>query len=232
MKIFAKISWLFATIIIFICIALTIFTYYFIPKPYSVKLSVWILRLSIFFTTEVEGKEDPNAQMMLFNHESDLDIAVIESVTNKDLAWVAKKELFDIPFFGLALKIAQDIPVERESKTSLVKLLRASKDRLDKGRVISMFPEGTRSTKGKMLPFKSGAKLVADKYKLCVQPMVLIQTSKYYNIKKFYYKPGRIKVIYLDSFIADKNDTEWLKELRVKMQKVYDDELANNPRHR
>lgn len=95
-----------------------------------------------------------------------------------------------------------------------------------------MFPEGTRSTKGKMLPFKSGAKIIADKYNLHVQPVVLMQTSKYYDIKKFYYKPGRVKVIFMDSFVAKKEDENWLKDLRVKMQKVYDDELANNPSHR
>ena len=95
-----------------------------------------------------------------------------------------------------------------------------------------MFPEGTRSSKGKMLPFKSGAKMVADKFKLRVQPIVFIQTAKYYNVKEFYYKPGRIKVIFMDSFVADRSDKDWLNNLRIKMQKVYDDELANNPSHR
>jgi 1-acyl-sn-glycerol-3-phosphate acyltransferase len=180
----------------------------------------------------VEGKEDPQAQMFLLNHQSDLDICIMETLSSRDLTWVAKKELFDIPFFGLSLKLPEDISIQRDSKTSLIKFLRDAKDRLDKERVITMFPEGTRSTKGKLLPFKSGAKSVADKYKLCVQPIVLMQTASYYNIKKFYYKPGRIKVIYMDSFIADKNDKEWLKDLRVKMQRVYDDELANNPSHR
>lgn len=83
-----------------------------------------------------------------------------------------------------------------------------------------------------MLPFKSGAKMLADKYKLKVQPIILMQTAKYYNIKNFYYKPGRIKVIFMEPFIADRSDKEWLNELRVKMQKVYDDELANNTSHR
>lgn len=232
MKIFAQISWLFATIIIFASLTLMILTFKILPKPYSRKMSAWIIRLSTFFTIEIEGKEDPEAQMFLLNHQSDLDIAVIETITNKDLAWVAKKELFEIPFFGLALKLPQDIAVERESKTALVKLLKDAKRVIDVKRVITMFPEGTRSSRGKMLPFKAGAKIVADKYKLRVQPIVLMQTAKYYNVKKFYYKPGRIKVIYLDSFIADKNNNEWLNELRVKMQKVYDNELANNPRHR
>jgi len=232
MKIFAHISWLYTTIIIFISLALMIILFYLVPKPYSRKIAAWIIRLSTFYSVEIEGKQDPNAQMFLMNHQSDLDIEIIETITNDDLAWVAKKELFEVPFFGLALKLPNDIAVERESKTSLIKLLKDAKQRLDEGRIITMFPEGTRSTKGKMLPFKSGAKIIADKYKLCVQPVVLMQTAKYFNTKKFYAKPGKIKVIFLESFIADKEDKDWLKNLRIKMQKVYDDELANNPSHR
>lgn len=232
MKIFVKISWLFATIIIFSSLVLMIVLYYLVPRPYARKISAWLIRLSIFFTVEIEGKEDKNAQMFLVNHQSDLDICIMETVTKKDLTWVAKQELFEIPFFGLALKLPKDIAVTRESKTSLLKLLKDAKDRLDKGRVITMFPEGTRSTKSKMLPFKSGAKMVADKYELCVQPVVIMQSAKYYNVKEFYYKPGRIKVIYLDSFIAKREDKNWLNNLRVEMQKVYDDELSNNPNHR
>jgi 1-acyl-sn-glycerol-3-phosphate acyltransferase len=83
-----------------------------------------------------------------------------------------------------------------------------------------------------MLPFKSGAKVVADMYKLRVQPVVLIQTAKYYNIKKFFYMPGTIKVVFLESFIADKEDTNWLNELKDTMQEVYNNELANNPSNR
>ncbi|QHG91652.1 1-acyl-sn-glycerol-3-phosphate acyltransferase [Sulfurimonas sp. CVO] len=232
MKIFAHISWLFATIIIAVSLTIMILTFHILPRPYSRKFSAWLIRISIFFTVEVKGKEDPKAQMFLLNHQSDLDIVVMETITSRDLTWVAKKELFDMPFFGLILKMPQDIAVERESKTSLIKLLKDAKRVLKTNRVITMFPEGTRSTKDKMLPFKSGAKIVADANRLRVQPVVLIQTSKYYNIKNFYYKPGRIKAIYMESFVADKNDENWLKDLREKMQKVYDNELANNPSHR
>jgi len=232
MKIFAQIKWLIATIIIFTSLVLMIVLYPVVPRPYARKTSAWFMRILTFFSTEVEGKEDPSTQMYLINHQSDIDIAIMETISKKDLSWVAKKELFDVPFFGLAMSLPEDIPIERQSKTSLLRLLKNAKDRLNKGRVITMFPEGTRSQNGLMLPFKNGAKVVADKYQLKVQPVVLIQTAKYYNIKKFFYDPGTIKVIFLDSFIADKEDKEWLKELRIKMQKVYDDELANNPSHR
>ena len=232
MKIFATISWFLATIIIFICLTLSIILYPILPRPWPRKISAWLIRLTTFFSVEAQGEEDPSAQMYLINHQSDLDIGVMETVSKKDLSWVAKKELFDVPFFGLAMSLPEDIPIERQNKTSLVKLIKNAKNRLNKGRVITIFPEGTRSKTGRMLPFKNGAKVVADKYQLKVQPIVLMETAKYYDIKRFYYKPGKIKVIFMDSFIADKNDENWLKDLRQKMQKVYDDELANNPSNR
>jgi 1-acyl-sn-glycerol-3-phosphate acyltransferase len=209
-----------------------ILTFKLLPKPYSRKLSSWLIRIATFFRVKIKGKEDPDTQMFLLNHQSDLDIAIMETITKKNLAWVAKKELFDIPFFGLALKLPQDIAVERESKTALIKLLKDTKRVIDNNRVITMFPEGTRSTRKKMLPFKSGAKIIADKYQLRIQPVILMQTATYYNIKKLYYKPGKITVIYLDSFIADKRDKDWLNNLRQKMQKEYDHELASNPSYR
>lgn len=232
MKIFAHISWLYATIIIFIGLTLSIILHPLLPRPYARKFSSWLIRLTTLYSVEIKGQEDPETQMFMLNHQSDLDIGIMETSSSKDLAWVAKQALFDVPFFGLALKLPEDIAIERESKTSLIKLLRASKDRLNKNRVITIFPEGTRSTSGKILPFKMGAKVIADKYKLKVQPVVIVQSSKYYDIKKFFYLPGRITLIYMDSFIADKNNDDWLKDLRVAMQKVYDDELANNPSNR
>ncbi len=232
MKILAHINWFFATVNIFISLVLMIILYPILPRPYARKIAAWYVKITIFFSTEVKGEEDPAAQIYLINHQSDLDIGILETISKKDLSWVAKKELFDVPFFGLAMSMPEDIPIERKSKTSLIRLLKNAKDRLNKGRVITMFPEGTRSRDGKMLPFKSGAKVVADKYQLRVQPIVLIQTAKYYDIKRFYYSPGTITVVFMDSFIADKEDDNWLNELRIKMQKVYDDELANNPSHR
>lgn len=228
MKILANISWLLSTTIIFMAIVLSIILFPILPRPYPRKISTWFIRLTTFFSTEIIGQEDPEAQIFLINHQSDMDIGVVETSTKKDLAWVAKKSLFDVPFFGLAMSLPEDIEIERESKTSLVKLLRATKDRIDKKRTIAMFPEGTRSKNGRMLRFKSGAKFIADKYSLKVQPVVLIDTLSCYDIKKFLYVPKTIKVVYMDSFIAQKSDSEWLNALHDKMQKVYDDELAND----
>ncbi len=232
MKMLARISWAYATLVIFTGMTLMIAIFKIVPKPYAQKIASKFIQLLTFWSYKKIGTENPQTQLFLVNHQSDLDIGVVELLSKRDLAWVAKKELFDIPFFGLTLRLPNDIPIERESKSSLVKLLKASKERLDEGRVITIFPEGTRSSTGQMLPFKPGAKLVADKYALRVQPIVLIATASCYNIKKYYYRPRKIKAIFLDSFIADKEDKEWMNNLKITMQKVYDDELANNTSNR
>ncbi|MFA6630326.1 MAG: lysophospholipid acyltransferase family protein [Sulfuricurvum sp.] len=230
--IFARIKWLYAVIVIFTGMTLMITTFYLFPKPYAVKFSAWFIRLLVFIPVRVKGTPDPDAQMFLLNHQSDIDIGIMETITDKDLAWVAKKELFEVPFFGLVVRLPKDIALERESKTALVKLIKECKDRLDRGRVITIFPEGTRTETGKMKPFKAGAKMVADKYALKVQPVVLIATAWHFSNKRKVFHPGSVTAIYLDAFIADKENPQWLNETHDRMQKVYDDELANHPRYR
>ncbi|MGZ5207687.1 MAG: lysophospholipid acyltransferase family protein [Sulfuricurvum sp.] len=229
--IFARIKWLYAVIIIFIGMTLMIVTFYLFPKPYAVKFSSWFIRVLLFSPVRVKGKVDPDTQMFLVNHQSDIDIGVMETITKNDLAWVAKKELFDVPFFGLVVRLPKDIALERESKTALIKLIKDCKERVDEGRIITIFPEGTRSETGKMKPFKAGAKMVADKYSLRVQPVVLIATASYFSNKRRDFRPGTITALFLEPFIADRSDPDWLKNTQITMQKVYDDELANHPRH-
>jgi 1-acyl-sn-glycerol-3-phosphate acyltransferase len=222
MKIFAHINWVYTTAIILIGLTIKILFYKLLPRPYGSKIASWFIRLLVFNPVKKIGEIDETAQMYLLNHQSDIDIGVMETTTNRNLAWVAKKELFEVPFFGLAVKLSDDIPIERESKSSLVKLLRDCKNRLDHNRSIVMFPEGTRSSTGVMRKFKPGAKLVADKFKLRVQPVVLINTARYFNIKTKTARPGAITIVFMESFIADKNDKEWLSRLQNEMQAVYD----------
>jgi len=217
---------------IFMGMTLMITSFYLLPQPYSVKLGAWFIRIFVFIGVDVKGALDPDAQIFLVNHQSDIDIGIIETITSKNIAWVAKKELFSIPFFGLVLRLPKNIALQRESKTAIVKLLKESKRCLDEGRVLTIFPEGTRTETGVMKPFKFGAKMVADKYALKVQPIVLIATASYFSNKRKIFHPGTITTIFLEPFIANKEDPNWLSDLQLKMQKVYDDELANHSSHR
>ena len=207
-------------------------SFYLLPQPYAVKLGAWFIRIFVFIGVDTKGTLDPDAQMYLVNHQSDIDIGIIETITAKNIAWVAKRELFSIPFFGLVLRLPKNIALQRESKTAIVKLMKETKRCLDQGRVITIFPEGTRTETGIMKPFKLGAKIVADKYALKVQPIVLIATASYFSNKQKIFRPGSITTIYLDAFYADKEDPNWLNNTQLKMQKVYDDEFTNHPSHR
>jgi len=178
-------------------------------------------------SVEVVGKEDLDAGMIMMNHQSILDITTLEALSSLDLAWIAKKEIADIPFYGNILKVPNMIIVERESKTSLIKLLKDTKERLEDGRQIAIFPEGTRTDGKKIRKFKAGAKIIAQKHKLKVQPIVIIGSVSIWDSKKFKQTPGPIKVIYLDSIEAQKN-TSWYEDSEELMRKTLEEELKDD----
>ncbi|MBX7490191.1 lysophospholipid acyltransferase family protein [Helicobacter turcicus] len=167
-----------------------------------------------------EGKLDPTAQILIMNHQSFMDVMYFEAVHPNNLCWIAKKELGKVFLYGHALKAPKMILINRESKRELVFLLKEAKDRLESGRILCIFPEGTRS-KGteKLLPFKSGAKFLVEHFKLKVQPVVFCGTRKSFNFEKLEFENSPFSVQYLESFIPE--NPNWFEELQTHMQEVY-----------
>ena len=184
------------------------------------KFQMWALGIKL----EQEGKLNESCDLVIMNHQSLLDIIVMEYIHPRDLAWVAKKEISDLFFFGHIIKAPRMISIDRENKAGLVSLLKEAKNRLDLGRPIAMFPEGTRSDGKSMLEFKPGAKMIANKFNLKVQPAIIINTLNIVDSKKLKAKPGIVKVIYLDPVQADKK-SEWYEETEAKMKEVLDLEI-------
>jgi 1-acyl-sn-glycerol-3-phosphate acyltransferase len=100
-----------------------------------------------------------------------------------------------------------------------VKLLKDAKNRLDNGRPIVIFPEGTRSDGNKLRKFKAGARMIADKNKLLVQPMIVVGTRKIFDSQNFNQRSGTVKVIYLPSVQAQKG-TNWFEEAENQMRET------------
>ncbi len=184
------------------------------------KMQRWL----IGYKLEVIGKPDLDAQMLLLNHQSLLDIILLEGSYPKNIAWIAKKEIADIPFFGKIITQPDMISIDREDKKSLLKLFVDAKDRLQKKRVISIFPEGTRGDGKTIAPFKPGAKLIASKLKLRVQPIVVVNTKNVLDSQKFVAKSGIVKLIYLDSFSVTENKN-WFIDVQKQMQERLNQEL-------
>ena len=175
---------------------------------------------------ETEGTLDDSCDMVLMNHQSLLDIIVIEYIHNRDLAWVAKKEISDLFFFGHIIKAPRMISVDRENKAGIMHLLKEAKDRLDKKRPIAMFPEGTRSDGKAMLKFRPGAKMIANEYNLKVQPIVLFNTRNIVDSKSLKASPGIVKIVFLEPIQANRS-TEWFEQTEENMNKVFNKEYKN-----
>ncbi|PSM53285.1 1-acylglycerol-3-phosphate O-acyltransferase [Campylobacter blaseri] len=219
----AKIRGIFYCIYCVLSICFIIFLMMMFKNKNHKIRNIWakFQRYFIGYKLQKIGEFDENADIILINHKSMLDIIILEELYPKNLSWVAKKEIGDIFFLGKILTLPKMISVDRNNPRSIVTLIRDVKDRLKDGRVIAMFPEGTRGRDEKLLKFQDGAKVLVDKLNLKVQPIVLKNTVSHFDVKKFEVRGGEIKVFCMEVF--DVSDENWYKNLREKMQKVYDE---------
>ncbi|CAM4164136.1 lysophospholipid acyltransferase family protein [Campylobacter armoricus] len=183
------------------------------------KLQKYVINYKI----QTQGSIHPQTNLFLINHQSLLDIVVLEDLCPKNISWIAKKELGEIPIFKTLIKKPKIICIDRSPK-GLVKLLKEAKDRLKEGRILAIFPEGTRSKTQKLLKFKVGAKILSEKLNLKVQPVVIIDSAKILDTQNFSAKSGILKVIFLEPIDTSKED--WFEQSRKNMQAVLDKERA------
>ena len=227
MKMFAKIRAIYVIFIVILFVGLMIM-FVAILNKFNNQLRYFTSKMILLFSgikLNITGKPDKNADIFIINHQSMIDIMALEVASGKNnLAWVAKKELFDIKFFGLALSLTDMIDLNREDRQGIIKLLKDVKDRVANGRIVAIFPEGTRNINNSFLPFKNGARIISNKLKLRVQPVILVNTAKRFNVKNMFASGGEVQVIFLDSFEATK-DRDWLQESREKMLKIFLEKL-------
>lgn len=205
-----------------ISVSIVVFFMWIFNSKHRAVRRIWA-RVQRFFggyRLSVEGEFSNEANLLLINHQSMLDIVVLEEAHPANLCWISKAQIGKIPIIGKILSLPKMIAVERENKQSLIKLLSDAKDRVANGRVLAIFPEGTRSATGKLLPFKGGAKILAEKLNLKVQPIVIVG-SEILDAKNFSFKGGEIKIVCLD--LLDTAEVGWLDATREKMQAVLDE---------
>ncbi|MFK5882488.1 MAG: lysophospholipid acyltransferase family protein [Sulfurospirillum sp.] len=207
---------------VFTVLVTIVLMYIFKNSTYKIR-QAWarMQKVLIGFDILQNGKPDLEAKLILVNHQSLLDITSLEAIYPKNLCWVAKKEIRDIPIFGHILEAPKMIIIDRNNRRSLVKLIKESKQRIKEGRVIAIFPEGTRGRGKKLLKFQNGAKFLAEKLNLKVQPVVIANTRNIFDSQNFKAKSGTVIVHYLD-LIDPKDDKKWYDKTRDDMQKTLD----------
>lgn len=223
-----KIRGLFVAIQFSITVAFVIFFMYIFRNNAHKVIKIW-MTIQMYFLgikLEIEGKLDESCDLILINHQSMLDIIVMEYIHKRNIAWVAKKQITDMFFFGHIIKAPRMISIDRENKAGLIHLLSEAKDRLDKGRPIAIFPEGTRGDGTFMGDFKAGAKMLGNKYNLKVQPVVMFNTRNIVDSKRLEASSGVVKVVFLEPVQASK-DSSWYEDTEKNMKEVFYKEYKN-----
>jgi 1-acyl-sn-glycerol-3-phosphate acyltransferase len=137
-----------------------------------------IMMLNPMWRMIITGKEKvPRKGAFIFcsNHQSAGDIAVIMS-TYLPFKWVSKHTNFRLPFLGWAMSLNAYVKVVRGSTASAKKMIDACKAYLARGVSVMMFPEGTRTLDGWMLPFKMGSFTLSMETGAPIVPIVLDNT--------------------------------------------------------
>jgi 1-acyl-sn-glycerol-3-phosphate acyltransferase len=114
--------------------------------------------------------------VMVANHQSLLDILVLFRLF-AHFKWVSKIENFRIPCIGWNMSLNRYIKLRRGDRASVEAMMRACEHALAGGNSIMMFPEGTRSTDGRLKPFKPGAFTLAQRMRAPILPIVVEGTA-------------------------------------------------------
>lgn len=128
------------------------------------------------------------------NHVSYLDPPTAGSGYRRVTHFMAKQELFKIPVLGWLIKAVGSFPVKQHSADR--NALRTALELLSKGEVVCIFPEGTRSLDGKLLPAQAGIGMIALKSRAPVVPVALIGTERVLPPHSFFFHFSRVTVVY------------------------------------
>jgi 1-acyl-sn-glycerol-3-phosphate acyltransferase len=129
------------------------------------------------------------------NHVSYMDTPVLLSCVPANFRFLARKELFMIPFLGGHLKRAGNISVPLDDPRSSLKVLsHAGHAMKQNGLSLLIFPEGGRSFTGELEPFKDGAAYLAIKGEVPILPVAIIGIRDILPMHSHHVRPGRVTI--------------------------------------
>jgi 1-acyl-sn-glycerol-3-phosphate acyltransferase len=136
------------------------------------KVALWANRVRV----SVEGIDDLKREgpyIFMSNHQGSYDIFALLGHLPFQFKWLAKKELFSIPFFGWTMAAAGYIRIDREGTRETVVAMNEAAEKIRNGISVVIFPEGSRSPNGTIQPFKKGGFTLAIKSKVPIVPMAI-----------------------------------------------------------
>lgn len=176
----------------------------------------WILWASAVHVI-VEGSQNvraDRAQIIASNHQSWYDVFALAAILPKRFRFIAKEELRKIPLFGQAWVSAGHISINRQDRGKAIQALDAAAAlvRADRSSIM-IFPEGTRSPSGELMPFKKGAFMLALRTGLEIVPAAVIGSRAIQKKGDWRVRSGTIIVRFGEAIDASKFDEAHRDEL-------------------
>lgn len=221
------------TLVFGILCLFTVFVPYTWRYKFIVRWSVvnlYWLKLTCGLTYTVKGKENipQEACIIMSNHQSTWETMAIGAIF-PPLIWVVKKELLYIPVFGWGLALTHPIALNRSAGRKAVdQLVEKGIQKLEEGRWILIFPEGTRTPPGTKRKFKIGAALLAEKSGAPILP-VAHNSGNFWARKQLTKKSGVVEVV-IGPLIQTKNKAaaeinqevfDWISAEREKLEAAH-----------
>jgi len=163
------------------------------------RLARWACRIlcMLCFRLRVYGRENiprSGAFLLVSNHQSYLDPIFCGVAMKRHLFFLARDSLFTNPWFGRLISSLNSIPVKRsQANLATIKLVLA---KLKTGRGVCLFPEATRTTDGRIAPFKPGFGLLGRKGNAPVVPVMIEGAFECWPRQKKIFSSGPITVRY------------------------------------
>ena len=183
---------------------LLIVFFFFTPSSFRLKIArLWsltnnfLLKFFCGIDFKVEGKENLNnveTAIILSKHQSTWETLALHSFT-PSVRWVFKRELMRIPIFGWALALTDPIAINRGAgRVAIKQLIDEGTKKLNDGKWMVLFPEGTRTQPGKTQKYKIGGALLAEKSGYPVIP-IAHNAGEFWPRHSFIKWPGTISVV-------------------------------------
>jgi 1-acyl-sn-glycerol-3-phosphate acyltransferase len=181
-----------------------------------IRLETRLLRIQV----RVKGLENipPRACVFVANHASNVDPMVMMPVIPRRVGILVKRELFRIPIFSTAMRVAQFVPVDRSGGESTGAAVSTVVENLKKGFSYVIFSEGTRSPDGRMRPFKRGALTMAMEAGASIVPVSLGGTHRLLSKGKAIVRPGQATVQFGPAMDASAYQKEQRAELLDRVE--------------
>lgn len=127
------------------------------------RFNIWSLEKICGLSYEIRGLDNipQESCIIMSKHQSTWETFATQKIFPPH-TWVLKKSLLNIPFFGWGLRMLEPVAINRSNRRqAMEQILAQGKDRLEKGRWIIVFPEGTRIAPGKKGKYKKGGARLA-----------------------------------------------------------------------